>query len=206
MQFSNIKIVYKVVALLAALGAVSIFAAVFSTSKLSSTDAIYTDLTDNDYPSLVAIARANRFMSSAVGAAFEVVAFPDEASISTSKAAFASAHKTAVEQFDHAIASRPENAAPLRKLEADWKSISSIIEKAIDLGAANRNDEALKILGPLRGEVVELQKQVQALIDTTSKELETIGDDTRRKRRLVTKSSTLRSSAAWRSSLRAQFG
>ena len=148
MKFSNMKIVYKVVALLAALGMVSIFAAVFSTSKLTTLDQTYSDLTDNDYPSLVAIARTNRFISAAVGAAFEVVAFPDEKSIAASKQSYLAADAGAVAQFDMAISKRPESAAALQKLKDEWIALDDTLQKAVELGAANRNEEALADPGP----------------------------------------------------------
>ena len=182
MKFSNIKIVYKVVALLAALGAVSIFAAVFSTSKLTTLDQTYSDLTDNDYPSLVAVAHTNRFISSALGAAFEVVAFPDEKSIAASKQTYLAADAAAVAQFDIAISKRPESAAALQKLKDEWIALDDTLQKAVELGSANRNEEALQILGPIRTNVVDLQKRVAERIDSTVKELtdlsETITQDT----------------------------
>ena len=171
MKLSNIKIVYKVVALLVALGAVSIFAAIFSTAKLRALNATYSDLADNDYQSLVAISRANRFISSTMGSAFEVIAFPDEKSIAVSKAAFLVADAKAGEQFEIAITKRPEGADDVRKLEARWNTINDSIQKAVELGTTNRDDEALKLLGPIRDEVAVLQKDVAEKINTTSKHL-----------------------------------
>ena len=177
MRFSNIKIVFKVVALLAALGAVSIFAAVFATSKLSNLDTTYSDLTEHDYPSLVAVARANRFMSAAAGAAFEVVAFPDEKSIMASKAAYLAAQATAVEQLDIAITSRPESAEALQKLRAEWTALNIVLQKAVELGASNRNDEALQLLGPARTDIADLQNRVAEKINSTVTELNGMSDN-----------------------------
>jgi methyl-accepting chemotaxis protein len=171
MKLSNVKIVYKVLLLLLALGGVSIFAAVFATSKLSSLDAAYSELTDADYPSLIAITRANHSVSQSSAATYAVIAFPDEASIQNARAMFDTYKAKVITHLDDAIAKRPERAASLKVFETRWQEIANEFGKAIELGMQNKNEEALNIMRPTREKVQSLQHDLTALIDTSIEEV-----------------------------------
>ena len=171
MKISNIKIVYKVVALLLALGTVSIFAAVFSSSKLLTLDTTYSEMTDNDYPSLVATARANRFISHSMSASFAVVAFPDEESIKDAQKMFAQSVDGANKQLDIAAEKAPAKAETFAAFRKEWQSISGELSKGVELGAANKNDEALAVLRPTRASILALQKSIATQIDDRVVEL-----------------------------------
>src|SRR5262245_45872388 len=120
MKLSNLKIVYKVVMLLLALGAVSVFAAMFSSTKLINLDDTYSDLTDNDYPALVALARANRFVSATMSASWAVVAFPDQESITDAQKTFKASLEGFEKQMDLATAKKPEAKADYDAIRKRW--------------------------------------------------------------------------------------
>ncbi len=178
MKLSNIKIVYKVVILLLALGAVSVFAAVFSSNKLLWLDATYSELTTQDYPALVSMARANRNISHAARSAFAVVAYSDQESIDNAKGNYENALKRFNEELDTAVAKRPGKKERYESIRSSWNSIESEIKKGVELGARNQTEQALEALKPTRQKVTELQKVISDEIDTTIVELDKLGNET----------------------------
>lgn len=134
MKLNNIPILYKVLGLLIALGVVSIFATVFSSDKLIELDEKYSNLTDDDFPALIAIARSNRAIAQASGAAYATVAFTDAASMEGATKVFADFNSRVTAQLETAIARRPASAERYSDFKARWQQISKDLEKAVDLG------------------------------------------------------------------------
>lgn len=177
MNLSNIKIVYKVVMLLVALGAVSIFAAVFSSNKLITLDHTYSGVTDNQYPALVAMARLNRFASTALSATLSVVAFTDDASMNEGKRAFDDALAGFEKQYDIAISKMPNSKQDYDHLHQRWFALADELKKVVALGALNKNEEALAMLRPIREKIVALQADITESIDKTAEQLRKLSDE-----------------------------
>ena len=173
MKLSNLKIVYKVVGLLLALGAVSIFAAVFSSSKLMTLDATYTDLTDNDYQALVALARANRNITGAAGSTYAVVAFADQASMEDARKLYEGAKGRIDSELDVAISKIPEQKQAYEGLRAQWEVVEKAFDQVVSLALQGKDEEALTIMMPNRQKVLDLQT---AVADLTNQDLKTLQD------------------------------
>jgi methyl-accepting chemotaxis protein len=172
MKLSNIKIVYKVVGLLVALGCVTVFAAIFSTAKLNELDATYSDLAGNDYPALVALARANRHVTMGVRSAFAAVTYEDDESILDAKANFERSSKRLGEEIDIVRAKTPEVAPFLDEVTKEWTDLATNLAKAINLAQVHKDQEATEILKAIREVMSKLQNSISKKTDDLVAQLE----------------------------------
>jgi hypothetical protein len=133
MKFSNWKIVSKVIALLLMLGAVSVFAALFGGSKISEVDETYTKIADQSYPGLLALARANRFISGVALGAFSAISFDDDEGTKFAITVFDNAVKNYQAGISTAKSRDPERAAIYDDVDKDFAPILANLGKSKSL-------------------------------------------------------------------------
>ncbi len=165
MKFSNLKIVSKVLILLVALGTVSIFSAVFGGAKLIKVDETYSKISDESYPALVNLTRANRFISGITLGAFATITYDDAESTTLAQAVFDGAVKNYESEIAMAKATNPLRAAKYKEVEDAFAPLLASLRKVNELGSANRNDEAVALMKTTFEGVVALQKTTAKIID-----------------------------------------
>ncbi|MDO9382630.1 MAG: HAMP domain-containing protein, partial [Hyphomicrobiaceae bacterium] len=169
MKLGNIKILYKVMILLAAMGGVAVFAALFSTSRMATMEATYSKLADNDYPALVHLARANRHLTLSVANLFRSIAYTDDRltreAIDRSKVAMAEFKKrlTEMQTLD------PTNVASYHDILADYAKLEPEFERAMQFSLENKKKEATDIATAFDPQVIALNKKVS---DSTERSIE----------------------------------
>lgn len=162
MKLTNLKIVYKVLVLLAALGGVSIFATVFTTSKLSGLDATYSKIATQDYPGLVALSRANRFLSATSSGMFRAIAYTDHTMMQESAADVSESMTSFAKLVGMAKQIDPASAAEYLAFEKEFESIQSQVHMVVELGTNNKNEAALEAAKPVYIAIKALQDKIVA--------------------------------------------
>lgn len=169
-MLGNIKIVYKVVALLVALGSVSVFAAIFSSSKMSSIDHTYTRISDHDYPALVDLARGSRNLATMLAAAYRAVAHTDQDTISESVKLFEEQKERFKSRLSKAQETDPGIANVIAELSAAFVPIERDLDKVVLLARSNANSEALELAKQVFEDVRKLQDTTTARIEAAVQE------------------------------------
>ncbi len=175
-MLGNIKIVYKIIALLVALGSVSVFAAIFSSSKMSSIDQTYTRISDNDYPALVEMARGSQNLATMVAAAYRAVAHTDQATILDSLKLFDEQLSRFKYRLDKAKELDPGISNVVAELSEAFVPVERDLGKVVLLARNNSNAEALEVAKHVFEDVRKLQDIATARIDAAVLENKNDGD------------------------------
>lgn len=145
--FSNLKIQFKIMLLLAALGLVTLGVAWYGGRNLMVADASYSDIVDTQVPNTVKLVRTTRVVTAMVYDGYKVMAY-DGAS-ATARAA-ADDEKVSFEKGSRyiadAIKSEPELAPKLAPFTDKLNQLHERTEKAVSFGLKNDNDNARKVL------------------------------------------------------------
>lgn len=159
MNFNNIKLVYKISTLLAALASVSVFAAVFSSSRLSSLDDEYSTLADKQYPGLVYVARANRSLAEMNTQLYRAAGSTDPAEIADAKSAYEASQTSFKDQLQQAQNLDTERAQSINKLETSQRELIGDITKIFDMKMAGRHAEASGLLSSMQTRIRSIREE-----------------------------------------------
>jgi methyl-accepting chemotaxis protein len=144
--YSNLKMIGKVLVLLAMLGLVSVGAAIFATSKMNEIDDRYSAMLAGPQRSLISVARSNRQISAVAAAIFAGASAVTDAD----NAAAGDEREKAVARFnelmDEAKAKNPESAADIDGLKHKFqKAVDDTCAETIRLSLSTdpvQNDRA----------------------------------------------------------------
>ncbi|MBA4761509.1 methyl-accepting chemotaxis protein [Sphingomonas sp.] len=145
--FTNLKIAYKIAALLLMLGAVTIGLVLNSVSTLKHVDKEYDYLTGTTLPNNTELARAYQGVIDMSLSGYQVMYYPGGSE--RSREAIASeldSYKNAQSRLESVAKSEPYSASAISPIVADLDALHKLTVQAIELGKADRNDEAGKAL------------------------------------------------------------
>jgi len=165
MKLSNLKIIYKILMLLAALGGIGIFTAFFATSRMSQIDATYSHLADESYPALVELTSAGRNIAGMVGSMYRVIAHSDDNTVADAKSHFEALRGTVENQLQSLAKINPARAAEYESLRSEFAILSPELSRAVALGVAHKDEEALAVAGNTFQARERLTNKISALID-----------------------------------------
>lgn len=160
MRLSNIKILYKVLLLLSSLGIVAVFAAWFSTTRMHALSETYGRIAEHQYPSLVAMARANRYASASMNGVFRAIAYNDQSIVDEAVKSVTESRRHFHEQMIIAATAQPDAAPIFRSFADEFTAIEGMIDTVINLGSADKDAEALVAAVPAYEAIRALQARV----------------------------------------------
>ncbi|OYX51498.1 MAG: chemotaxis protein [Sphingomonas sp. 32-66-10] len=145
--FTNLKIAYKIAALLLMLGAVTIGLVLNSVSTLKHVDKEYDYLTGTTLPNNTELARAYQGVIDMSLSGYQVMYYPGGSE--RSREAIASeldSYKNAKSRLESIAKSEPYSASAISPIVADLDALHKLTVQAIELGKVDRNEEAGKAL------------------------------------------------------------
>lgn len=170
MKLSNLKIVYKVLGLLLALGGVAVFAALFSTSRMSSIETTYFRISEHHYPALVELARASRNFETMMGATYRAIAHTDENTIAESTDLFASEAENFKIRIEKAEELEPNITQITGEISKQFTVVEAQFRDILKLAEQNKKAEALELAQPAYENVRKLQELTTSRIEKAAKE------------------------------------
>jgi len=170
-MMSRLGISTKIMALLIALGLLTVGVAINGSRTLLYADTRYSLLVDHKLPVTVLMARANRRIVAIPYAGYRAYAYDGasaEARAASSKAK--ADYEGAKALFDQAKERDPSVAGMLAPFETRLDKIYEAAAQAIKLGQANRNDEAKAILVGVDKEVAAISEDLIKINDVRIKD------------------------------------
>jgi len=140
---ANLKIQFKIMMMLGLLGIVTLGVAWYGGSVMRTIDAGYSELTDVKMPDTAKLVRANRLSQTMMYSAYKTLVY-DGASAQAKKAATdeAAAYKQAQDFIGEVAATEKDASADLARIDAGMDELQKVLAVAVELGLANKNDEA----------------------------------------------------------------
>lgn len=144
---NNMNIATKVAALLVMLGVVTIGLTFTSHRTIKSIDARYSALSAETLPATTDLVRTNRRAVEMLLAGYQILAH-DPASAQARSAAelVKEARAAGIDNLDNAERTDPALAEVLPKFRQQFEQLSATASRAVDLGLAGRDQEALRAL------------------------------------------------------------
>ncbi|MHA6719537.1 methyl-accepting chemotaxis protein [Sphingomonas sp. RS6] len=164
--FVNMKIQFKILAMLGLLGVATLSMGWYGGRVSSSIDDSYSILVDTRMPDTSKLVRTNRYVNTMMYDGYRVMAYDGRsAEAKRSAADEVDAYEKALKNIDEVVKAEPETAAALAPLRALVEAVHAKVEPAIAAGLRNENDTAKALLA-------EADKQA----DTFSREMRDFND------------------------------
>ncbi|MDR6853502.1 methyl-accepting chemotaxis protein [Sphingomonas sp. BE123] len=141
--FTNLKIAYKIAALMLMLGAVTLALVLNGVTSIRSVDRSYSQLTDVTLPNNVELARAYQGTIDMTLAGYHVMAYPGgsaegKAAVAREKQVYDETQK----RLRDMAAAEPETKATIDGITAQIDGLHRTVGEAMAFGSVNRNEEA----------------------------------------------------------------
>ncbi|WP_375422137.1 HAMP domain-containing protein, partial [uncultured Sphingomonas sp.] len=150
----------KIIGLLLMLGSVTMFMAWFGSSRMMAADTAYSILADSKAAAAFAQGRTHQRMTGMLYNAYKTVVYDGNSEIARAAAKQAQGdYEAGVTRLREAEVADPGNVMT-KRLSTDLDALHEITTRAMELGLANRDDEARRILQ--RGDA--LDKQISPVI------------------------------------------
>jgi methyl-accepting chemotaxis protein len=160
--FTNLKIAYKIAALMLMLGAVTLGIAFTGLSSIRSVDKSYSHLTDVVLPNNTELARAYQGVIDMSYSAYQVMAYPG-GSAEGNRAAEREKESfdTAVKRLRDIAKEEPEAASTIDALIKQIDELNALTKSAIAFGRVDRNDEARAVLAQADVKAGEIRTELR---------------------------------------------
>ncbi|WP_454701152.1 methyl-accepting chemotaxis protein [Agrobacterium burrii] len=139
----NTSIRTKILSLILPLCVVGLGATAFMSNRYKEADTAYSFFIANDNAALVELARANRNLAAVAYGAYQVMAYdaagPD---IKIARDFYTESKRLLVMRLNNVKAAFPEETTAIDGFLAKSQEITAITDKAVELGLANRNEDA----------------------------------------------------------------
>ena len=141
--FTNLKIAYKIAALMLMLGAVTLALVLNGVTSIRSVDRSYSQLTDVTLPNNVELARAYQGTIDMTLAGYHVIAYPGgsaegKAAVAREKQVYDETQK----RLRDMAAAEPDTTATIDGILAQIDGLHRTVGEAMAFGSVNRNEEA----------------------------------------------------------------
>lgn len=141
--FTNLKIAYKIAALMLMLGAVTLAVALNGTSAIRKVDAGYSHLSEIMLPNNVELARSYQSALQMTYSGYQLTAYPGRsAEARTAVEAEREAYTTARKRLTDMMKAEPKTAPVIESLLKQFDELHDLTTGAMKFGLADRNDEA----------------------------------------------------------------
>ena len=162
----NAKIITKVLTPLVMLSIITIASILYLCWSYLSADARYSAFIASDNKSTLLMARANTSIHTVAYVAYKVLAYdsssPEMPGLIES---YKENSETAIQRLEAAKQRLPEASADIQKFIDETKAIFKAMDKAVEHGSRNENDEARVILAQQDVAIIDLRKAIAAWVD-----------------------------------------
>jgi methyl-accepting chemotaxis protein len=164
----NISIGTKIIGLVLLLAMIAVGAMGFATYRMIGINDLYYALLNGPAQEAVAIPRANRALAQTRGDIYAIIAETAPDQIKVLSSVLETDQKQFHKSIDLAKAARPEDAAKLDGFAAEYDQLYGFVRKAAEFGLANKNDEAMAIMGEhIREPLAKLTTDMIAVADAS---------------------------------------
>ncbi|HEX8484344.1 methyl-accepting chemotaxis protein, partial [Sphingomonas sp.] len=162
----NTKISVKIIALLMLLGAITGYIAWSGSRSMLAADAEYSQLVSITLPNTTKVARINRQAIEMVYGSYTAIFF-DGASPQAQEGAELSktAYAGAMKMVGEVSKNEPALADKIKVIGADLTTLNGVVQSAVRLGMANRNDEARATIAGASTLLKRLRERTAVLVD-----------------------------------------
>jgi methyl-accepting chemotaxis protein len=165
----NAKIITKVLTPLLILGAITIASIAYLSWRYHDADGRYGAFIASDNAATLVLSRANTSMHTAAYVAYKALAYdansPDMPGLVQS---YSDNKKTTIERLEEAKKLLPEAGADIQGFIDNAGTIFAEMDKAVEHGARNENEEARKILIQEDIAIIALRKSLAGFIDKST--------------------------------------
>jgi methyl-accepting chemotaxis protein len=187
-NLSNIRIGTKIAGAVTAVGLIGLAASFFISREMNHADASYGEMLDSAPLAIFETGRAARRVNDMLAQAYKVIAYPaGTKGQADALARLGEAHKTAATRLADAAAKLPGKRPEYDRLIATVDAIKINLDKVVEFGARDENDEALTLMEQADAQMLQLTDAVVALNTTVLKELDMRSDAMSTEIALVTK-------------------
>ena len=167
----NIRIGTKVVSVVILLSVIAAAAVGYAVYNIADIGATYSRLVNGTSKETLAVSRANRLVQSTRADLYAIIAETDP-NVLQKLGSVLDEDKAKFHEFiDAAMAASPEEADRFKPLAAEYDRVFASVKQAADLGLANKNDEAIRVLGDkVREPLAQLTKDILAAVEISVKE------------------------------------
>ncbi len=161
--FTNLKIAYKIAALMLMLGAFTLGLVLNSVNTLTKIDKEYSHIAVTTLPNNTELARAYQDVIDMFLSGYQVMYYPGATQENRNAvAAELESYKSAKSRLASILKSEPDSADEISRIETELDQLQKVMLQAIELGKVDRNEEAGQVLTTvqpmakaLRGELRE---------------------------------------------------
>ncbi|MBD9374146.1 methyl-accepting chemotaxis protein [Rhizobium sp. ARZ01] len=159
---NNLSIRTKIMSIVASLAAVMAIGAIFAAQATNSLVSSYNDFLAKETQAAINLTAANRNLQGVGYAAYQSLRYDSgtEQNLEAVKN-YRSNAKNYVERMKLAATSLPEETATFDGFLNHFEEIQKLVDRAVALGAENRNDESAALLGQADGMVTALALNMQ---------------------------------------------
>ncbi|QDX25761.1 HAMP domain-containing protein [Sphingomonas suaedae] len=167
--FTNLKIAYKIAALMLMLGAVTLAVAFNGTSAIRKVDAGYSHLSDTLLPNNVELARSYQGALQMTYSGYQLTAYPGRsaegrAAVEAEREAYTTARKRLVDMMK----AEPKTAPVIEVLIKQFDELHRLTTEAMKFGLADRNDEARAGMAQADLKAAEIRKELRRFTEERS--------------------------------------
>ncbi len=160
--FTNLKIAYKIAALMLMLGAVTLGLVLNSISTLKHVDKEYSAIAETTLPNNTELARANQGVIDMTLSGYQVMYYPGGSARNREAAASElESYKNAKARLAAIVKSEPDTAKTIAPIVANLDELHKMTRGAIELGQADRNEEAGKALAGADPKATEIRAELR---------------------------------------------
>jgi len=160
----NLKISYKISAVLALFSAITAFIVIFGGIRMSEIDNDFGELVNKLAPARVEISRTNRELSAIGYAMYRVIAYDGQSNeAKTAATAVESALKRANDQLVNIEGLDPENKDNYAKFRQEVAGIGQMVKSVVALGLSEENDKATREMVKVDERILQFGRQITEL-------------------------------------------
>ncbi|MFL9841584.1 methyl-accepting chemotaxis protein [Sphingomonas sp. ST-64] len=160
--FTNLKIAYKIAALMLLLGAVTLAVALNGVGAIRKVDTDYSQLADVKLPNNVELARAYQGALQMTYSGYQLTAYPGRSAEGRAAVeAEREAYTTARERLANMMKAEPETAPVVESLLKQFDDLHRLTTAAMELGLEDRNDEARAGMAQADLKANEIRKELR---------------------------------------------
>jgi methyl-accepting chemotaxis protein len=174
----NASIRTKILSLIFPLCIVGLGATAFMSSRYKDADTSYSDFIANDNAALVELARANRNLLAVAYGAYQIMAYDANGpEIKAARQTYDESKALLLQRLNNVKAVFPEESAAMDAFIGQSQAIAGMTDKAVELGMANRNEEAAAQLFKADTSIQTMSTAMTALLDKLAKGVAKGSDD-----------------------------
>jgi methyl-accepting chemotaxis protein len=176
MNLSNVKILYKVLIVVGALGTAALGGAGYAGYAMKNIDDTYTELLTNDVPTLILSQRVDSVTNDMARNAYQTIAEPDVQKMQTLVEEYNKTANDLLAEITRGIEHFPDERDLFQRLYDQTKIMADTAKPVQDAALRGDNDAALIAIKPLSDAYIAIAVDVSAVVAQKKKTLNEASD------------------------------